>query len=451
MARREGEALYGGAAGGGKSEALVMEALRQVHIPHYKGLILRKTVPQLSELIEKTLRYYPRAFPGAKFMSQKNTWLFPSGARIVFGSLHRSEDRSAYQGRAFDFIGFDELTHFTWEEYSYLFSRARPNGPGTRVYIRATANPGGVGHGWVRERFITPAPPMTPITEDLRYFTPEGREELRRRRRIFVPASVFDNAALLANDPDYPARLAALPEAEKRALLLGDWSSFSGQVFTEWRDDPAHYSDRRFTHVVAPFRIPPDWRLLRGFDWGYARPFSVGWYALSPAGTLYRVREYYGSTGTPNEGVKLQPEALGRKIRQIEAEDENLAQRRIRGVADPAIFACSGQESIAGILARAGVFFDPGQNARISGKMQLHHRLAFDAQGYPRFQVFSTCRNFIRTLPGLVYDSSDVEDVDTRGEDHCYDECRYVLMDCPVTPPLKKPAPAQALPWPLRD
>ena len=143
MARPEYEALFGGSAGGGKSEAMIIEGLRQVDIPHYKGLILRKTYPQLAELIDKSLFYYPRIYPGAKYNSSSHTWTFPSGAKIIFGSMQYTKDRTKYQGQAYDFIGFDELTHFTYEEYSYLFSRNRPNGPGTRVYIRATANPGG--------------------------------------------------------------------------------------------------------------------------------------------------------------------------------------------------------------------------------------------------------------------------------------------------------------------
>lgn len=144
MARWEDEALYGGAAGGGKSDALVIEALRQVHIPHYKALILRKTYPQLTELIDKTRNYYPRLFPRAKYNESQHVWTFPSGARVVFGSMQHTKDRHNYQGKAYDFIGFDELTHFTAEEYTYLFSRNRPNGAGTRVYMRATANPGGI-------------------------------------------------------------------------------------------------------------------------------------------------------------------------------------------------------------------------------------------------------------------------------------------------------------------
>ena len=158
MRRPEPEALYGGAAGGGKSDALVIEALRQVHIPHYRGLILRKTYPQLSDLVDKSMVYYKRAFPAAQYNATSHVWVFPSGAKIYFGSRQYTKDRTNYQGKAFDFIGFDELTHFEWEEYSYMMSRNRPTGPGTRVYLRATTNPGGVGHGWVKARFITPAP-----------------------------------------------------------------------------------------------------------------------------------------------------------------------------------------------------------------------------------------------------------------------------------------------------
>lgn len=428
LRRGEYEALYGGAAGGGKSEALVIEALRQVHIPHYRALILRKTYPELSELVGKSLSYYPRAYPGAKYNETRHRWTFQSGATIEFGAMHRTADKLKYQGRAWDFIAFDELTHFTWEEYSYLFSRNRPNGPGTRVYIRATANPGGVGHGWVKERFISPAPPGTPIETETEIVLPDGSRERRTRKRVFVPASVFDNAILLANDPDYIASLSMLPEAEKRALLYGDWDSFSGQVFTEWRDDSAHYADHVRTHVIDPFEVPAHWPIYRGFDWGYSRPFAVGWWAISEAGVMYRVRELYGCTGEPNVGVKWTPGEVARKIREIERDDPSLRGRRVHGIADPAIWQGSLGESVAEIMEREGVYFDKADHARLPGKMQLHERLRFDEDGRALLYVFSSCKHFIRTVPALVYSQTDVEDVDTAGEDHIYDEARYVAM-----------------------
>lgn len=448
MSRPEYEALYGGAAGGGKSDALVIEAMRQVAVPYYKGLILRKTFPQLAELIDKSLNYYPRAYPRARYNASAHTWTFPSGAKILFGSMQYTKDRTRYQGQAYDFIAFDELTHFTWEEYSYLFSRNRPNGPGTRVYIRATANPGGVGHGWVKERFVTASKPMTTIWEDVSWRDPDGKEHTARQSRIFVPSSVFDNPALLNNDPDYVRRLASMPEAERNALLYGNWDTFSGQVFTEWRNDPDHYGDRINTHVISPFKVPDAWAIWCSLDWGYSRPFSVGWYAVDHDRRLYRIREYYGCTGTPNTGVKLEPSEVARKIKQIEAEDPNLKGRRINRVGDPAIWGSDGTESIGALMERERVYFEKGDHARIDGKMQVHHRLAFDEEGVPMLYVFSTCKHFIRTVPNLVYDEKDVEDIDTDGEDHIYDELRYVCMKNPIAPRPHK-APSQPVYDPL--
>lgn len=442
LARPEEEALYGGAAGGGKSDALLAEALRQVHIPHYRGLILRKTYPQLTDLVDRSRAMYGSACPDAVYNASEHCWKFPSGAKIYFGSMQYAKDRINYQGKAYDFIAFDELTHFTWEEYSYMLSRNRPTGPGTRVYMRAATNPGGVGHGWVRERFISPAPPMTPVTETYSVRGPKGKILKVQRSRVFVPSTVFDNKILLDNDPAYLASLAALPEAEKQALLYGRWDSFEGQVFTEWRDDPMHYQDQRWTHVVEPFDIPAHWKIWRGYDFGFSKPFSVGWYAADEEGRLYRIREYYGCTDTPNTGLRIDPVEQARRIREIEDTDPMLKGKVITAVADPAIFDESRGESIAAMMERSPNFLHwfPGDNTRLAGKMQFHYRLAFDKDGRPMFQVFKTCKHFLRTIPNLVYDTANVEDVNSDQEDHIYDECRYVLMESPISP-RKRTAP----------
>jgi hypothetical protein len=428
MVRPEYEVLYGGAAGGGKSDALLGEALRQVNKKYYRAIIFRKTYPDCTELIDRSHEIYPRAFPTAKYNDNKHCWTFPSGAKIYFGAMQHKKDRTKYQGKQYAFIGFDELTHFQWDEYSYMFSRNRcAKDSSIRCYIRATTNPGGIGHGWVKDRFITAAPPMTPIRTEMEI---AGKKYIRKR--IFVPSSVFDNKILLENDPNYIANLGMMPEAELRALLYGDWDSFNGQVFSEWKNDPAHYIDQKWTHVIAPFAIPKEWRRYRSFDFGYAKPFSIAWWAIDYDGRAYRYRELYGCTGTPNTGLKWHPLQIAQKIREI--EDKYEKGNYINGIADPSIWDASRGESIAAAMEKAGVYWEPADNDRMSGKMQMHYRFAFDEEGLPMMYIFNTCKDFIRTMPSLVYDDLDVEDVDTAQEDHIYDEARYFAQHNPLAP-----------------
>ncbi len=376
------------------------------------------------------MEIYPAAYSGAKYNDNRHCWVFPGGAKIYFGSMQYRQDRVKYQGKRYDFVGFDELTHFEWEEYAYMFSRNRPGGPGTRCYIRATCNPGGIGHSWVKSRFIAGKQPLTTYWEEVCI-----GGKMYRRSRVFVPSTVFDNKILLENDPNYVAALGMLPEQERKALLYGDWDSFSGQVFTEFCNHPEGADTRQFTHVIRPFAIPKDWKRYRSFDFGYSRPFSVAWWAVDQDGRVYRYRELYGSTGEPNVGLKWHPKQIAAKIQEMEEKYEKGCH--ITGIADPSIWDQSrGSEgSIITMMENSGLYFEKANNARIAGKMQLHYRLAFDEEGYPMLYVFDTCKEFIRTIGALMYDPLDTEDVDSSGEDHIYDETRYFLMCDPIGPP----------------
>lgn len=433
MRRFEDEVLFGGAAGGGKSDALVAEALRQIDKPYYKGLILRKSYPQLLELIDKAYKLYPQIDPRAKYNDSKHMWTFSSGAKIVFGSLGSTKDKYKYQGIAYDFIGFDELTHFQADEYEYLISRNRPNGPGMLCYMRATANPGGIGHVWVKQRFVDVSPPMTTTWHEVEFMNPDGTKTKSRRSRIFVPSRVTDNPALVRNDPNYVARLASMSEAEKKALLYGDWNSYAGQVFSEWRNEPDHYIDRIGTHVIEPFDIPKHWRIYRSFDWGIRKPFSCGWWAIDQEGIAYRIKEYYGCRkDKPDTGLEMPASEVFAEIARQEREDPLFRGKHIYGVADPAIWSRDSGISVAEVGEKHGVYFDKGDHQRIAGWAQVHERLRFGLDGRPRLYVFNTCLDFIRTFPALIYDECRVEDVDSSMEDHIADETRYFCMANPL-------------------
>lgn len=434
MSRPEYEGFYGGAAGGGKSDYLLVEALRQVHIPNYNAIIFRKTYPQLSELIDRSRWLYKTAYPKAKYNDSKHVWTFPSGAKIYFGNMTRAADKINYQGKRYDFIGFDELTHFTWDEYSYMYSRNRPSGKGTRVYRRATGNPGGIGHGWVKAYFVKAGKPYEPVKQVISVVDNKGALQSYTRDKIFIPSKVYDNQELLNADPNYIANLALLDEADREALLNGNWDTFAGQVFTEFRDNIDGYDTHKFTHVINEFDIPKSWKIYRGFDFGYAKPFSVGWYAVNHDGVIYRIKEFYGCTKVDNTGIKIEPREIARRIRNYENTDPNLKGRKIYGIADPSIWDRSRGESIAEMMEKESISFMRGDNTRLAGKMQYHYRFAFDKEGYAMFYVFNTCKHFIRTIPNLVYDDVKVEDINTAQEDHIYDECRYVFMEHPINP-----------------
>lgn len=449
LQRLEDEGFYGGAAGGGKTDYLVVEAASQVDIPEYKAIIFRRTYPELDEVLDKCEQYYKTAYPKAKYNGSTHCWKFPSGAKIYLGAMQHEKDKYKYQGKQFDFIGFDELTHFTLSQYEYMRSRNRGKSDKTVKYMRATGNPGGIGHGWVKQYFINSGIPGETINTDVKLLKPDGSLYTQRITKVYIPSNVWDNEHVLKNNPNYVAMLATLNEQDRKALLDGDWNIFSGQVFTEFRDNPDGYESHKMTHVIPEFRIPQHWNIYRGFDYGYSKPFAVGWYAIDPDGTAFRIAELYGcqhnaaGEAIPDVGVKWEPTQIARMIRAIETSDPNIKGRNIIGIADPAIFEESMGQSIAAMMAKERVYFNRGDHVRIPGKMQCHYRLKFDENGYAKFYVFNKCREFIRTVPSLVYDDTHVEDINTKQEDHIYDEWRYVMMANPMTvvPEIEKPVP----------
>jgi len=408
LAAPETDVLYGGQAGGGKSFALIIDPLRYIHRAAHRALILRKTMPELREIIDKTRELYPQAVPGCKYKEVEKRWIFPSGATIEFGYLERDADVYRYQGQAYSLIAFDELTHLATEfPWNYLASRLRTTDPEIECYLRATTNPGGVGHMWVKSRYIDPASPNTTFV---------GADGLTRK---FIPATLHDNP-YLAKDGNYERMLRSLPEVQRRRLLEGDWNINEGAAFPEFSN---------YHHVIDPFTIPPSWVRVKGVDYGYASPSAVVWGALDPSDdTLIIYKELYqkGLTG----------EDLGQRIVELEAEE----RRSIPGVLDTAAWNRTGYTgpTIGETLNREPYMLKlrPADKNRIAGKVAIHQRLKRrimpDGElGRPKLQIFSTCKNLIRELYTLPLSETNSEDVDTKAEDHAYDALRYLVMSRP--------------------
>ncbi len=436
------ELLYGGAAGGGKSKATVMEALiDSLEHPGIDSYLFRRTYPELRDtLIREALASIPKEI--GSYTQSSHDLKLVNGSVLHFRYCRNLQDAYNYQGTEMHRLYIDELTHFTQEVYDYLRTRVRaPKSRQISPRIRCTSNPGGVGHGWVKSAFIDGKEPYQIHKVSI---ASQMLGKTVTVTRQYIPATAKDNPHL---GESYIIELEQKPEALRKALLLGDWNVFEGQVFTEFVNDSKHYKDRIGTHVIDPFKIPSDWRRFRTFDWGYSRPFSVGYWAEDKDGRLYRYAEIYGSpknretglTDKANIGMRLEPAAVSKLIREY--EDLYEKGNHIIGIADPAIFDESrGSDGcVAKIFERDGIYFEKGDHERVAGKLQLHNRLAFDENGIPMIYIFNTCKDFIRTLPTLVYDPIHVEDIDSDCEDHIYDETRYLCMYLPIMPP-KQPA-----------
>jgi hypothetical protein len=407
LAAAETDVLYGGAAGGGKSYAMLVDPLRYAHRAAHRALIIRRSMPELRELIDKSRELYPRAFPGCKYREVEKLWNFPSGAKIEFGFLERDADVYRYQGQAYSWIGFDEITHLPTEfPWNYLASRLRTTDSEIVPYMRCTANPGGVGAHWVKKRYIEPNEPNQSF---------KGADGLTRK---FIPARLEDNP-YLAKDGRYEQMLKALPPTQRKQLLEGNWDVNEGAAFTEFDTS---------LHVIPPFQIPINWERVKGIDYGYASESACIWAAIDPSdGTLIIYRELYrkGLTG----------QDLGAIITEMEVSDPF----SVAGVLDTAAWSRTGTTgpTVGETLVRQGHKLRRADKNRIQGKIQIHEYLRVQQSGRPRLQIFSSCPNLIRELQGIPLDKSNPEDVDTHAPDHAYDALRYLIMSRPrVNDPL---------------
>ncbi len=427
------EVLYGGAAGGGKSKACVMEALYlcMTH-PNTHAYLFRRSYPELRDtLIAEASRSIPTEL--GKYNGTNYDYKLINGSVMHFRYCNGMSDVTRYQGVEIHWLFIDELTHFEKDVYDYLKTRLRaPTRLHIKPLVRCTSNPGGIGHAWVKAMFIDGKEPYK-IYENIVKSTVLGIEQTKTVQ--YIPALATDNPHISS---DYILELEQKPERLRKALLLGQWDAFEGQYFSEFVDDPQHYADGKYTHVIDPFEIPPDWNIYRSFDWGHSKPFSVGWWAVDPDGVIYRILEYYGCTRTPNEGVKLTPYQVFEEVHKFETTHKWLKGKHITGVADPAIFNSETGESIADVASKFFVYFNPGDHTRIPGWLQMRYRMSFNEFGKPMMYIFSNCKAFIRTIPTLIYDIRKVEDLDTAGEDHVADETRYMCMTRPIAPKLLK-------------
>jgi len=452
------EAFYGGAAGPGKSEALLMLPLARgfINISTFHGIILRRTFRQLEgSLILRAHQYYPLF--GGKYNEQKKRYTFPSGAIMDFGHAEHEKDITGYDTAEYQYIAMDELTHFTEFQYRYMFSRCRTRDARLPSIMRTASNPGNIGHGWVRKRFIEPCRDGGKILKET---LPSGNIQ----KRIFVPGFVSDNPTLLKSDPEYINRLELLPEAEKRAKLYGDWWTFSGQVFEEFRSEKFHDEPENAIHVIEPQEIPAWVPRLISIDWGFAANVWIGWFAIFPNGRVITYREYMRkgekiSTWANNVVRISQNERIDYTVIDKSANQHRGDEKSIH-------------EQVCDIFLGHLPVPDLSDSDRVSGKMLMHEYLRWqrrppkseiigvydqviadwiyrtkgqdafkiyrdsfmedkeDISQLPRWRIFKTCPGLIKALPLCVYGDKNPEDVAEFEGDDPYDGARYGIKKC---------------------
>lgn len=430
------EVLFGGARGGGKTEASIGDWLQHssTYGENAVGVFFRRTMKQLSEVIARTQLLFPKI--GAKWNENKAQWTMPGGGRLLFRYLERDSDADEYQGHSYTRIYIEEVCNFPSPVPINKLRACLRSARGVPVGMRLTGNPGGPGHTWVKERYITPDPRGWKVITDDEIIVLDGKEHKVSLSRIFIPSKITDNVMLMKSDPTYILRLRQTgSDALVKAWLDGNWDIVDGAFFDEW-DPGLHVIRSDYRNVIPPHSV-----CFRAFDWGSAKPFSCGWYCVSdgtwpetpngikiPPGALVKVQEWYGAKG-PNQGLKMNAALVGRGIKE---RAKDLPFRDRGGWADPAIFTQDGGPSIAEMMSPY-IGWLRADNKRVAGWEQMHYRLKGE-NGVPMLYFLDCCDDSIRTIPTLQHDDTKVEDVDTDGEDHAGDETRYACMSRPWYP-----------------
>jgi PBSX family phage terminase large subunit len=414
----EFEVLFSGGRAPGKSDALMMDALRYCGNRSFRGLVIRKAMNDLRDLIRRAKELYPQAYPGTKWKEQEKLFVFPSGATMEFGYCDHEDDVARYQGQEYTWLGIDELTQIPNEEtYEKLVASVRKRGDGLKNYIRCTTNPNGPGKVWVKKRFVDRGTANSTIT--LATEIP-GIGTIKTTRK-WIHGTVFDNPKYVNENPQYIAMLQNIDNAVLRKQWLeGDWDSADGLAFDEFS---------RKTHVIKPFEVPSSWYRFRACDWGYKTKAVCLWMAVDFDGRIYVYREFTSGPGTPN-GMMLAKE-FGHRIREI----EEAANERVRyGILDVSAWSQRGEDAPSPAEDMGNLTWRPSdrtKHSRVTGKQQVHRYLQKDEDGKPGVLIFDTCLDLISCMSSLAISSKDNEDAETKGDDHAYDALRYGLMSRP--------------------
>lgn len=429
------EVFYGGARGGGKTEGSIGDWLE--HSSTYGeaavGTFFRRKFKQLEEVVARTKTLFPRI--GAKYNEQKAEWVMPGGGRLKFRYLERDSDAEEYQGHNYTRVYVEEVTNFPTPNPINLLRATLRSAVGVPTGMRLTGNPGGPGHHWVKKRYIDPCKQGWKVIKET-FQGLDGKEH--SLERVFIPSTIKDNQLLMQNDPTYVAKLRQVgSESLVRAWLQGDWDVIDGAFFDCWDERKHVLSASRWLPV-----IPPHAMRFRAMDWGFAKPFCVGWYAVAdgtwhlPRGALVKYREWYGSDGRPNVGLRMNADLVARGIlareRMFDGRTGNWRQESIDyGTCDPSMFVRDGGPSIQESMAQEGCNWFRADNKRVAGWAEMRRRLAGNDGETPLLYFLDSCVDSIRTIPTLQHDETDAEDVDTEQEDHAGDETRYACMSRP--------------------